>query len=575
MDNFNYKKNKDMYDYCKGKVNIISTIRFIVFVCAILSFIIASSYYFFMYVGFCLILVFIIFIFIHDKYYKKLDYYKRVLIIIDEYKYRVNEKWRSFADCGDEYSNELLDDLDITGKNGLFQYLSICKTIDGRDNLIKKLSNNNISINKLYEDQESILELSNMYQFVLDFQVAMFGYRNKSIRLSDGFDKLNKKVGNRLIDLFFGLFFSFVVIILLVLGLIKLLPMNYFYGMFIVNFFINYMYSFIFNDDFENINFVTYHYDGQRKVYDVILSYEYNSKKLKNIKNKVVSSDKSIDKLVLINDLSNFKNNILSSFIFNGLFSINIVVMYIYSLFQNNNTKLFESGITCVSELEALISLAGLGIIRNDVVMPDISSELELKFSDVKHPLIDQDKCVGNDFEGANGVNIITGSNMGGKTSFLRTIGINLILMNAGGFVCGKSFKSCYFKIFTSMRVNDDIDKGISTFYGELLRIKKALDYDKGPRIVLVDEIFKGTNFNDRIYGAVSVIKKLNDGKTMLFITTHDFELCDVKTNNLENYYVKEYYEGDNIKFDYKIRHGKCNSTNAKYLMKKIGIIDK
>ena len=92
--------------------------------------------------------------------------------------------------------------------------------------------------------------------------------------------------------------------------------------------------------------------------------------------------------------------------------------------------------------------------------------------------------------------------------------------------------------------------------------------------MILVDEIFKGTNYNDRMYGALNVINKLNDKKTILFITTHDFEVCDFDVKNLRNFYVKEYYEGDNIKFDYKIREGKCSSTNAKYLLKILNIID-
>ena len=163
---------------------------------------------------------------------------------------------------------------------------------------------------------------------------------------------------------------------------------------------------------------------------------------------------------------------------------------------------------------------------------------------------------------------------MGGKTSFLRTIGINIILMNSGTFTCAKNFNASYFKIYTSMRVNDDIANGISTFYGELLRIKDMVDYvNKGNMLVLIDEIFKGTNYQDRIYGAKEVIKKLNTPKTICFLTTHDFELCEEK--NFENYHVKESYEQNKIIFDYKIRKGRCTSTNARYLMTKLGIIKK
>ena len=575
MNKFKEKENKKLYNYYKNKVNILSGFRLLVFVLGVISFIIASSYNYFMYIGFLFILLFIILIIVHDVYYKKLDYYKKKLEIISEYQKRFNGKWREFEDYGDDYNNDLLNDLDIIGKNSLFQYLSICSTLDGRDKLISKLSNKNMGRDKLLKNQEAIEELSKNIDFVVDFQIALYDYRNKSVNLKDGFKYFDKNVGDRIIDFVIGIMFSLFSFLLLVLGLFKILPVNFFYAMFIFNFFINYMYSFIFSEDFENISFISNNYEKLSNVFNIIISNNFNSSLLNNIYRKVNKSKASVNKLVIINDLNNFKSNILSSFIFNGLFCINIVVMYLYSIFQKSNSITFKNGIEEVSELEALISLAGIGIVRDDVIIPEFVDDVLLDFDNIKHPLIDIDKCVGNDFKGHNGINIITGSNMGGKTSFLRTIGINLILMNAGGFVCSKSFRSCYFKIFTSMRISDDIDKGISTFYAELLRIKKALDYDEDNRLVLVDEIFKGTNYNDRIYGAINVIEKLNDKKTIAFITTHDFELCDVKINNIENYFVKEYYEDDNIKFDYKIRHGKCDSTNAKYLMKKLGIIDK
>ena len=209
-------------------------------------------------------------------------------------------------------------------------------------------------------------------------------------------------------------------------------------------------------------------------------------------------------------------------------------------------------------------------IVRNDVCVPSISKDVCIDAIELKHPLLKE--CVSNSFSSSNGVNIITGSNMGGKTSFIRTIGINILLMNAGTYVCASSFSSSLFKVFTSISISDSISEGISTFYEELLRISEAIKYSDGNRLILIDEIFKGTNYNDRIYGALKVIDKFNDNRTILFITTHDFELCDVK--NVSNYYFKEYYEGENIKFDYKIRQGKCTSTNAKYLMNRLGIVD-
>ena len=221
-----------------------------------------------------------------------------------------------------------------------------------------------------------------------------------------------------------------------------------------------------------------------------------------------------------------------------------------------------------------IISLSTIAILKNNVCIPNRCDNISLEFENIKHPLLEEDKCIANDFKNNSGVLIITGSNMSGKTSFLRTIGINLILANAGTYTCATKFSSSYLKIFTSMRVQDNIELGISTFYGELLRIKDAIEYQKtnNNMIVLVDEIFKGTNYNDRILGATKVIEKLNKDNVILFITTHDFELCDEK--NVLNYYFTEEYDKDNIKFDYKIRIGKCKTTNAKYLMKRLHIID-
>ena len=277
-------------------------------------------------------------------------------------------------------------------------------------------------------------------------------------------------------------------------------------------------------------------------------------------------------KINTLDTLNSIKDNLLFSLIMNGLFCVNLFSRTFLINFLKQDFPKLQNTITDIEELEALISLTGIGILKEEKCFPIKSNQVEIQFTKIKHPLLKEEVCIANDFETLAQVNIITGSNMGGKTSFLRTIGINLVLMNAGTYVCANEFKASFFKIFTSMRVGDDIEKGISTFYGELLRIKKAMDYlNQGNMLVLIDEIFKGTNYQDRIYGAKKVIKRLQNKNTIVLLTTHDFELCDEK--NIINYHVKEYYEGNQIKFDYKIRKGKCTSTNAKYLMEKLEII--
>ena len=574
MNKFNYDKYLLMRNETKSIVNKISFFRLLIFLFIIISFILGARVEVFNIIGGIFIFVFIILIFIHDRYYKRLNYYEKYLNVLEQYKDRDNGNWKKFKDIGEEYSSELFMDLNIVGDNSLFQYLSVCKTKGGRDVLIDKLSNKKINHRELLKNQEAIKELASNVDFDVNFLVAMSCFDGKLIDLKDNFSLLDKKIGNKYFDIVVGLLFASLCIIFLLLGLFNVISYNYFMGIFIFNFLINFMYEFIFHDDFSNIDKISSDYYKLNDVYKVIVNTKFTSSKLNSISKDISIDIDKIKYLFFINDLNNLKNNILSSSIFNGLFCINIVVMFMYSLFLKKDVNTLKVGIADIEEMEALISLAGIGILKKNVCMPVLVNDVELDFKNIEHPLISSGKVVGNDFSNTAGVNIITGSNMGGKTTFIRTVGINLILMNAGTFVCSTSFRSCYFRIFTSISVNDDIDKGISTFYGELLRMKKAIDFHGGNRLVLVDEIFKGTNYNDRIYGAMNVIEKLDDSKTMLFVTTHDFELCDYKIKNLRNYYFKEYYEGDSIKFDYKLREGKCESTNAKYLMKKLNIID-
>ena len=164
---------------------------------------------------------------------------------------------------------------------------------------------------------------------------------------------------------------------------------------------------------------------------------------------------------------------------------------------------------------------------------------------------------------------------MSGKTTFLRTLGINLVLAYSGGPVYANKMSCPVLDIFTSMRVTDDLEKGISTFYAELLRIKEIINGAKENKnmIFFIDEIFKGTNSVDRILGAKNVIANLNKLGVIGVITTHDLELCALdKYSRIKNYNFSEQYKDNKIHFDYKIRLGKSTSTNAKYLMKLVGI---
>ena len=573
-----YQKYKGLRDEMEQKVNWFANIRMILFIIMIISFILKYYYYpvLFQFVFVISLVLFIVMVIYHDKYFKIYNYYEKYVEIVHTYLDRKNGKWKNFLDKGEDFLGEnevIFKDLDLLGDCSLFQYLSVCKTLGGREHLFKRLSNLEMDNQELKQSQDTILELAKNVSFDIRFQIALQYYEGKKIHLEQNFSYLEKKMGIRKSDLIVGGMASFLSISFFLLGCFHVLSFSYFYGMFLFNLMMTSLYAFIFREEFQCLTQVISSYGRLREVFICVIKEKFHSELMKKFGKRMEDGLGQISKLNQMDGMNSLKNNLVSNLLFNGFGCLNLFLLYYFSKFLNQNLVSLKRGVEDVAEVEALVSLATIGIVKKNCCMPRLSDKVELKFSSIQHPLLDENVCVGNDFDGSAGVNLITGSNMGGKTSFLRMIGINLILMNAGGFVCAKEFCSSYFKIFTSMRVLDNIERGISTFYGELLRIQGMVDYvDKGNMLVLIDEIFKGTNYQDRMYGAREVIKRLNTKKTITFITTHDFELCGEP--RVRNYHVQEEYDGDKIVFDYKIRKGKCTSTNARYLMKKLGIVE-
>lgn len=285
------------------------------------------------------------------------------------------------------------------------------------------------------------------------------------------------------------------------------------------------------------------------------------------------SAMEGLGKLEHILDAYNIRHNPIVHWVLSG------ICLYDYHLaaraadWRIRYEQKLQEGIRALGEIEMLNSLAVTGTLRQ-TSMPEIlqQDQAELSLQNVSHPLIPTEQAVPNSIVLKDQTVIITGSNMSGKTTFLRSIGVNLVLACAGAPVCAEAMRTTQMRLFTSMRVADDVSHGISTFYAEILRIKEMVEYGKNnrPMLCLIDEIFKGTNSADRIVGAEAVIRKLTGPGHLTIVSTHDFELC----NLAENYHFEEYYEGDEIRFDYRLKRGMCTTTNALHLLKMAGLTE-
>ncbi|MGZ8375559.1 MAG: MutS-related protein, partial [Nitrospira sp.] len=196
------------------------------------------------------------------------------------------------------------------------------------------------------------------------------------------------------------------------------------------------------------------------------------------------------------------------------------------------------------------------------------------------HPLLPTKSRIANDVDltGLGSIHLITGSNMSGKSTFLRTIGINLCLAQAGGPVCAQSFTWTWSRLACCIRVDVSLDAGLSFFYAEVKRLKAILDATKElaapPVLFLIDEIFKGTNNRERLIGSRAYITALSQGHGFGLVSTHDLELADLEqaVPGLINAHFQETVSAGALEFDYRIRPGPCPTTNALRIMELEGL---
>jgi hypothetical protein len=233
-------------------------------------------------------------------------------------------------------------------------------------------------------------------------------------------------------------------------------------------------------------------------------------------------------------------------------------------------------------ELEALNSIANFAYLNPDCNFPEIINDKETLFEaeNLGHPLIKDEERVSNDFiiKEDKDLFLITGSNMAGKSTFLRTVGINLAMAFSGAPVQAKSLNTNLFRLFTSINVKDSLEGGLSHFYAEVRRLYRLLSElesnHKLPLFFFVDEIYKGTNNRERFQGSTAFLKHVAGKNGVGMVSTHDLELASLEKEipQLSNWHFSETIEGGKMSFSYKIKSGPCPTTNALKIMEMEGL---
>jgi len=504
-------------------------------------------------------------------------------------------------DAGQNFINPnhpYISDLDIFGQHSIFQLINRTTTESGMIFLSKWLSESapNAEIN---DRQQAIKELSQKLDWRQDFQASGMHFQNKQsdyYKLLDWVEAPCVLLKNRQIYLavalslpvlfmlsayFFSvhldslkglIYLSLMILVLLSTYLIlrKIKPQA----------------EYIVETSTENLKTLR----GYRILIHKIECESFKSKKLHELQSIFIkdrySAYNEINRICKILDFShqrpikkiaiggNFLYPLLNSFLL-----LDIYLILGTEKWKSKNKTFLKSWAEAVSEFEVMNSFAGFCYSNPSYTFPEIIEKNNyVQFESLGHPLIDSNNRVCNNFrsDGYGDMVMITGSNMAGKSTFLRTVGVNLVLALAGAPCCAKSGKVSNLKLFTSMRTQDNLEKGISSFYAELNRIEKMLKLiENNQRIYfLLDEMFKGTNSEDRHKGGFSLINQLSRLKASGIIATHDIELAKLSENKklVANYSFNSEMINDSMIFNYKLHDGICFDFNASELMKKSGI---
>nr|WP_254903738.1 DNA mismatch repair protein [Clostridium tyrobutyricum] len=522
---------------------------------------------------------------------------------------RLNGRWKIFNDNGEEFidkHHKYSYDLDIFGNNSLFQWMNTAHTYVGRLKLKEILTEKPQNEHNIYDRQSAIMELGPKVYFRQRLEAEGKIIYNNEQDPKKLFSWIGASENCRLKKQVTWILKILSMVTAITSLMLAIRVINYLLNIFIDTdrslpkiFYVIPYYVPIFlvsiqciilrikrKDRLKNL-VVAEKYNYNIKMYKGMLKhiekYKFKSKYILNLYKKLYNNDglgasKQLEAFSRIcGSIANRRNMLYS--ILNPILLLDYHWNISVESWKIKSGKNFKKWIDVIGELEVLSSISTIKYNNPCWTMPKIingSSRITAKT--IGHPLLGEKRvCNSLNIGKSYSVMLITGSNMSGKSTFMRTVGVNIILAYTGAPVCAEQFCCTIIDLYTCMRIDDNLAQNISSFYAEILKIKNIVKASKERKNVLflLDEIFKGTNSIDRHTGAMILISQLSRNGNLGIVSTHDLELgkmADYKNSKIKNYHFSEYYTENKIYFDYKLKLGISSTRNAVYLMKLAGI---
>lgn len=532
------------------------------------------------------LIAFLILIRLYDKMQQRLSFF-RALVRINKDEIDFISGSNSVYATGSEYTDPhhpYSYDLDLFGNGGLFGYLNRCSTSFGKQALANALLHPETK--SIASNQEAIRELTPLLEFRQHLQAhgSLLDTKDKEMQQLEAWLKAKPSFDNKPFY-YFLLLFPITTIGCLAGYLIteNETLLNSFYFLFVVNLVIAASFSRTIYKHLSvstSVTKVLQQFAGQLKQLE---DQPFKSSLLQDLQAKLRTNNGyasiSIARLASLFNYLETVVNLVVSMLLNGLFLFHIHILYQLEKWKKENGNRIMSWLELLGKAEALNSFANLAYNNPAFCMPSLSEKETLVAENMGHILIKSAKRVENSISFAtHPFVILTGSNMSGKSTFLRTLGTNVVLARAGSVVCADRFDFFPYAVHVSMRITDSLQDSESFFYAELKRLHEIiLQLEAGEKIfVILDEILRGTNSNDKHNGTIGLIRKLVAAKACGIIATHDLTVSRLQEES-HGYISNKCFESeiinDELIFDYKLKDGVCTKLSASFLMKKWGII--
>ena len=510
-------------------------------------------------------------------------------LLVNQNELRYLEFDFSDFDAGGEFEKinpHLAGDFDVFGDSSLYQYISRSVLHNGRIKLANNLSVQELSPRRIKERQEAIRELSEKPQFLESFQAL--GRLNKET----GQEQLNLQLWlnsttSSLVPTWLLWLYPALVILWLVLVAYSVIPDGTIVLLVALAFGIVFGKKKAVDAVHNQLGKSAQIFGVYEQLIHLVENQSFHSTYLVQLQSQFLNGSKraslSLRQLYGLLEKFDYRYNFIVAILFNLICLFDLQMVRLLGKWKTKHRFEVVSWLEALSDLDAINGFARFAQNNQELVCyPDLSDEVfEFSAVEMGHPLISVDTRINNDvhFSGQPKVIVVTGANMAGKSTFLRTLAVNLILSMNGAPAVARSFTFSPCAIMSSINIRDSLSHKASYFYSELLRIREIIDYVKmhPQTLVILDEILRGTNTKDKQAGSLGLLDKLVAMNAIVVIATHDLTIGDMDKKYPEivsNHCFEVELEGDQLVFDYKLKRGVSQKLNASFLMRQMGVID-